>query len=105
MKLTPLEIRKMDFAKSLRGYNTDEVRAFLEIVAEQVEAQAEHRVRPELIVAQTGYMQGAAGIGSALIHLHASALGTVSACVACASRTSSANCTARRSTWWSGRPN
>jgi len=38
MKLTPLEIRKMDFAKSLRGYNTDEVRAFLEIVAEQVEA-------------------------------------------------------------------
>ncbi|HEX7343030.1 MAG TPA: DivIVA domain-containing protein [bacterium] len=38
MKLTPLEIRKMDFSKSLRGYNADEVRAFLEIVAEQVEA-------------------------------------------------------------------
>lgn len=31
--------------------------------------QAEHRVRPELLVAQTGYMQGAAGIGMLLIHL------------------------------------
>ena len=31
--------------------------------------QAEHRVRPELLVAQTGYMQGAAGIGMLLLHL------------------------------------
>ena len=31
--------------------------------------QAEHRVRPELLVAQTGYMQGAAGIGMLLFHL------------------------------------
>ena len=31
--------------------------------------QAEHRVRPELLVAQTGYMQGAAGIGSWLLRL------------------------------------
>jgi hypothetical protein len=30
--------------------------------------QAEHRVRPELLVAQTGYMQGAAGIGMLLLH-------------------------------------
>jgi lantibiotic modifying enzyme len=33
--------------------------------------QAEHRVRPELLVAQTGYMQGAAGIGILLLHLDA----------------------------------
>ena len=33
--------------------------------------QAEHRVRPELLVAQTGYMQGAAGIGLLLLHLDA----------------------------------
>jgi lantibiotic modifying enzyme len=33
--------------------------------------QAEHRVRPELIVAQTGYMQGAAGIGTLLLKLDA----------------------------------
>jgi lantibiotic modifying enzyme len=33
--------------------------------------QAEHRVRPELIEAQTGYMQGAAGIGSFLLRLWA----------------------------------
>ena len=31
--------------------------------------QAEHRVRPELLVAQTGYMQGAAGIGMWLLRL------------------------------------
>lgn len=31
--------------------------------------QAEHRVRPELLVAQTGLMQGAAGVGLALVHL------------------------------------
>jgi lantibiotic modifying enzyme len=31
--------------------------------------QAEHRVKPELLVAQTGYMQGAAGIGMLLLHL------------------------------------
>lgn len=31
--------------------------------------QAEHRVRPELLVAQTGLMQGAAGIGLAMLHL------------------------------------
>jgi lantibiotic modifying enzyme len=33
--------------------------------------QAEHRVRPEQLVAQTGYMQGAAGIGSWLLRLDA----------------------------------
>ncbi|MFY9607450.1 MAG: lanthionine synthetase LanC family protein [Blastocatellia bacterium] len=31
--------------------------------------QAEHRVKPDLLVAQTGYMQGAAGIGMLLLHL------------------------------------
>ena len=33
--------------------------------------QAEHRVRPELLVAQTGFMQGAAGIGMWLLHFDA----------------------------------
>ncbi|MGH3117465.1 MAG: lanthionine synthetase LanC family protein [Gaiellales bacterium] len=32
---------------------------------------AEHRVRPELLQAQTGFMQGAAGIGTWLLHLDA----------------------------------
>jgi len=31
--------------------------------------QAEHRVKPDLLVAQTGYLQGAAGIGACLLHL------------------------------------
>lgn len=33
--------------------------------------QAEHRSQPEFLVAQTGYMQGAAGIGMMLLHLDA----------------------------------
>ena len=33
--------------------------------------QAEHRVKPELLLAQTGYMQGAAGIGIWLLRLDA----------------------------------
>jgi hypothetical protein len=37
--------------------------------------QAEHRVRPELLVAQTGHMQGAAGIGTFFLRLEAQAAG------------------------------
>ena len=33
--------------------------------------QAEHRVQPTLLIAQTGYMQGAAGIGTMFLHLDA----------------------------------
>lgn len=33
--------------------------------------QAEHRVQPELLVAQTGHMQGAAGVGKYFLHLDA----------------------------------
>ncbi len=38
MKLTPLEIRKQEFSKGMRGYNAEEVRAFLETVAEQYDS-------------------------------------------------------------------
>jgi lantibiotic modifying enzyme len=37
--------------------------------------QAEHRVRPVEVLAQTGYMQGASGLGSLLLHHHASEQG------------------------------
>lgn len=33
--------------------------------------QAEHRVRPDWLIAQTGYMQGAAGVGMCLLHMYA----------------------------------
>jgi hypothetical protein len=33
--------------------------------------QAEHRVRPELLVAQTGLMQGASGIGMLMLKIYA----------------------------------
>ena len=37
--------------------------------------QAEHRERPKFIQTQTGYMQGAAGIGSFFTHLHTTVAG------------------------------
>lgn len=37
MKLTPLEIRKQEFRKTLRGFDPIEVQTFLEMVAEQYE--------------------------------------------------------------------
>jgi hypothetical protein len=37
--------------------------------------QAEHRVQPDNVVAQTGFMQGAAGVGMALLHLDAAERG------------------------------
>jgi lantibiotic modifying enzyme len=37
--------------------------------------QAEHRVQPELLVAQTGLMQGAAGVGLAMLHLDGARVG------------------------------
>jgi hypothetical protein len=33
--------------------------------------QAEHRIQPKLLIAQTAYMQGAAGIGMLLLHFDA----------------------------------
>ncbi|HVR40111.1 MAG TPA: DivIVA domain-containing protein [Thermoanaerobaculia bacterium] len=35
--LTPLEIQKQTFSKSIKGYNPDEVRAYLHLVAEEIE--------------------------------------------------------------------
>jgi cell division initiation protein len=37
MKLTPINIKTQEFAKSLRGYDADEVKAFLEKIAAEVE--------------------------------------------------------------------
>ena len=35
--LTPLEIQKQTFSRTLKGYNVDEVRAYLHLVAEEIE--------------------------------------------------------------------
>lgn len=37
MNLTPLDIQKQTFSRSLKGYNPDEVRAYLHLVAEEIE--------------------------------------------------------------------
>jgi DivIVA domain-containing protein len=44
MKLTPLDIRRSEFSRSMRGYNREEVESFLTIVADEVEGLiGEHR--------------------------------------------------------------
>ncbi|GAB4331597.1 MAG: hypothetical protein Kow0037_08340 [Calditrichia bacterium] len=45
MKLTPLDIRKQEFKKTLRGFDTIEVQTFLEMVAEEYEALLEENKR------------------------------------------------------------
>ncbi|MEO0122893.1 MAG: DivIVA domain-containing protein [candidate division WOR-3 bacterium] len=37
MAITPLEIRKQEFRKSLRGYDPHEVRSFLEMISNEME--------------------------------------------------------------------
>jgi cell division initiation protein len=37
MRLTPLDIRKQEFGRTLRGYDPEEVKAFLELVATELE--------------------------------------------------------------------
>ncbi len=38
MRITPLDVRKQDFRKSVRGFDCDEVRAFLATLADEYEA-------------------------------------------------------------------
>ncbi len=35
--LTPLEIQKQTFSRAIKGYHPDEVRAYLHLVAEEIE--------------------------------------------------------------------
>ena len=37
MNLTPLDIQKQTFTRSFKGYNNDEVRAYLHLIAEEIE--------------------------------------------------------------------
>jgi len=61
-----------------RGYLDIATRAAADIVVRATPdagglkwVQAEHRVRPELLVAQTGFMQGAAGVGTLFLRMAA----------------------------------
>ena len=33
MNLTPLDIQRQTFSRALKGYNTDEIRAYLQLIA------------------------------------------------------------------------
>src|SRR5213593_3973239 len=37
MNLTPLDIQRQMFSRALKGYNTDEIRAYLQLIAEEIE--------------------------------------------------------------------
>ncbi len=52
MPLTAVDISKQDFSTSMRGYNRDEVRAFLELVAQEIETlqQSESRLAEKVNV-------------------------------------------------------
>lgn len=43
MKLTPLDVRKQEFSRQVRGYDKDEVHSFLEAVADEYEAALSER--------------------------------------------------------------
>ncbi len=51
--------------------NDDLLRRGTQVGAGTKWTQSEHRVQPDLLVAQTGFMQGAAGVGKYLLHVHA----------------------------------
>ncbi|MFV1979574.1 MAG: DivIVA domain-containing protein [Rhodothermia bacterium] len=45
MKLSPLDVRKQEFSRGMRGYDVDEVRAFLSTVASQMDELMEEQER------------------------------------------------------------
>lgn len=45
MRLTPLDIKKQEFKRVVRGYDRDEVNTFLEMIAEEFEALLHERSR------------------------------------------------------------
>jgi hypothetical protein len=63
----------LDYARRIADYVQG--RSDGEGAASQSWTQAEHRVRPELLEAQTGWMQGAAGVGAFFLHLDAAQRG------------------------------
>lgn len=60
MKLTPLDIRQQQFGTKLRGYNTEEVDAFLEAIAQDLESLLkEHREDREHLTVLSAELESA----------------------------------------------
>jgi len=53
MKITPIEVRKYEFKRTLRGYDPDEVRYFLEMMADELEALNREKHEMEAKVQQS----------------------------------------------------
>jgi len=51
LKLTPIDIKKQEFKRGLRGYDPDEVRAYLEFVADEYEQLLQYNTQLEKQVA------------------------------------------------------
>ncbi|UCE06593.1 MAG: hypothetical protein JSW07_00695 [bacterium] len=63
--------KKQEYLNFTRRMKTDLLAQAIEDENGMRWIQAEHRVRPDLLIAQTGYMQGAAGIGMSFLWLDA----------------------------------
>ena len=61
--------RYLEYAREIANYVESKADALSD--GSMKWTQAEHRVRPELLEAQTGWMQGAAGMGAFFLHLDA----------------------------------
>lgn len=53
MKITPIEIRKYEFNKTFRGYDTEEVRYFLEMLADELESLNREKLELETELEQS----------------------------------------------------
>ena len=55
MKLTPLDIRKQEFKRAMRGFDSEEVEAFLSMVADEMELLLKERnqINDELVKLRT----------------------------------------------------
>ena len=55
MKLTPLDIRKQEFKRTMRGFDAEEVEAFLSMIADELELllREKNQLNDELIKIRT----------------------------------------------------
>jgi len=53
VKITPIEIRKYEFNKTFRGYDTEEVRYFLEMLADELESLNREKLELETELEQS----------------------------------------------------
>jgi len=90
-RLTPLEIQRCSFSRSLHGYKPEEVNAFLERIAEQVEEDARERGELKVQIARLkaeleDYREKADAVRAAMVAAERTAEATIARAEAEANR-------------------